>query len=78
MMLGEGCAVYCPGQQATDFDILLVKTILELSGICQLVPESMIDAVGALAGCGPAFVCNVNNLITMNLDRQLHYRYTSL
>ncbi|KAI4457850.1 pyrroline-5-carboxylate reductase [Holotrichia oblita] len=56
MMVGEGCAVYCPGQQATDFDILLVKTILELSGICQLVPESMIDAIGALAGCGPAFI----------------------
>lgn len=56
MMVGEGCSVYCPGQQATDFDIGLVKTILELSGICQLVPESMIDAIGALAGCGPAFV----------------------
>lgn len=56
MMVGEGCSVYCPGQQATDFDIGLVKTILELSGICQLVPESMIDAIGALAGCGPAFI----------------------
>lgn len=56
MMVGEGCSVYCPGQQATDHDIMLVKTILELSGIAQLVPESMIDAIGALAGCGPAFV----------------------
>lgn len=56
MMVGEGCTVYCPGQQATKADISVVERILEVLGICQLVPESMINAVGALAGCGPAFV----------------------
>lgn len=56
MMVGEGCTVYCPGQHATQEDIELVKTILEVSGVCHLVPESMINAVGALAGSGPAFV----------------------
>lgn len=55
MMVGEGCTVYCPGQQATAEDIANVKKILEVSGICRLVPESMINGVGALAGCGPAF-----------------------
>lgn len=56
MMVGEGCTVYCPGQQATEEDISVVKLILEISGICMLVPEAMINAVGALAGSGPAFV----------------------
>ncbi|XP_022913220.1 pyrroline-5-carboxylate reductase 3-like [Onthophagus taurus] len=56
MMVGAGCSVYCPGQHATDHDSFVVKTILEVSGLCQLVPESMIDAVGALTGCGPAFI----------------------
>lgn len=57
MMVGEGCTVYCPGQQATAADIEVVKRILEVSGVCRLVPESMINAIGALAGSGPAFVC---------------------
>lgn len=56
MMVGEGCSVYCAGQQATEGDMQLVRTILESSGLCQLVPESMVNAMGALAGSGPAFV----------------------
>lgn len=66
MMVGEGCTVYCPGQQATQDDIDLIRNILEVSGVCHLVPESMINAVGALAGSGPAFVRNSNiyNFIT--------------
>lgn len=56
MMVGEGCSVYCAGQHATDEDIQLVRSIVETLGLCQLVPESMINAMGALAGSGPAFV----------------------
>ncbi|RZB66631.1 pyrroline-5-carboxylate reductase 3 [Asbolus verrucosus] len=56
MMVGEGCTVFCPGQRASDADIALVKALLETSGVCQQVPESLINAVGAVAGSGPAFV----------------------
>jgi len=56
LLVGQGCTVYCPGQQATEGDITLVKTIFEVAGICQLVPESMINAVCALAGSGPAYI----------------------
>lgn len=56
MMVGEGCTVFCPGQRATDNDIELVRQILSTSGICHEVPESLINAVGALSGSGPAFV----------------------
>lgn len=56
MMVGEGCTVYCPGQNATEDDINIVQQILSSSGVSTLVPESMINAVGALAGSGPAFV----------------------
>lgn len=58
MMVGEGCSVYCPGQNATEKDIKIVEKILSTSGCCSLVPEAMINAVGALAGSGPAFVSN--------------------
>lgn len=60
MMIGEGCTAYCPGQEAAQEDIELVKSILEVSGICQLLPESLMNAFGALAGCGPAFVSETN------------------
>lgn len=56
MMVGEGCSVYCPGQQATESDIDVVRIMLEALGVSRLVPESMINAVGAVAGAGPAFV----------------------
>ncbi|CAH0553750.1 unnamed protein product [Brassicogethes aeneus] len=56
MMVGEGCTVFCPGQRATESDVNVVKTILEVSGVCKQVPESLINAVGALSGSGPAFV----------------------
>lgn len=56
LLVGEGCSVYCPGQYVTEDDINLVKTIFEGSGVCELVPESLISAVGALAGSGPAFI----------------------
>lgn len=56
LLVGEGCSVYCPGQQATEDDIELVKTIFQVSGVCELVPESLISSVGALAGSGPAFI----------------------
>ncbi|KAJ8984253.1 hypothetical protein NQ317_007485 [Molorchus minor] len=56
MMVGEGCTVFCPGQRATEKDIEIVRSILSVSGLCKQVPESLINAVGALSGSGPAFV----------------------
>ncbi|XP_066140921.1 pyrroline-5-carboxylate reductase 3 [Euwallacea fornicatus] len=56
MMVGEGCTAFCPGSKATPRDIELVKAILDVSGVCKQVPESMINAIGALSGSGPAFI----------------------
>ncbi|CAG9769554.1 unnamed protein product [Ceutorhynchus assimilis] len=56
MLVGEGCTVYCPGSTVTKSDLELVHRILEVTGMCQCLPEHMINAVGALSGSGPAFV----------------------
>lgn len=56
MMVGEGCTVYCRGANVTDEDIQLVSSMLHVAGVAELVPETMIDAIGALSGSGPAFV----------------------
>ncbi|XP_050308554.1 uncharacterized protein LOC126744967 isoform X2 [Anthonomus grandis grandis] len=56
MLVGEGCTVYCPGSKATEDDLDLVHSILEVTGMCQRLPEHMINAVGAVSASGPAFV----------------------
>ncbi|XP_030754047.1 pyrroline-5-carboxylate reductase 3-like isoform X2 [Sitophilus oryzae] len=56
MLAGEGCTVYCPGTTATEEDIMLVQKLLEVTGMCQALPEHMINAVGAVSASGPAFV----------------------
>lgn len=57
MMVGEGCTAYCHGKNVTDQDVAIVKSLLEVSGICEKVPENHMNAVNALSGGGPSFVC---------------------
>lgn len=56
MMIGEGCTAYCLGKNITMEDQLIVRRILEMSGVCEKVPENHINAVTALSGGGPSFV----------------------
>ncbi|KAG8230119.1 hypothetical protein J437_LFUL010611 [Ladona fulva] len=56
MTVGAGCSVYSGGRKATQQDLHLVKRLLSAGGICEEVPQNLINAIGALAGSGPAFV----------------------
>ncbi|XP_019769384.1 pyrroline-5-carboxylate reductase [Dendroctonus ponderosae] len=56
MLVGNGCTVYCPGSKVTEQDLQLVQSFLEVTGMCQCLPEHMINAVGAVTASGPAFV----------------------
>ncbi|KAI4457849.1 pyrroline-5-carboxylate reductase [Holotrichia oblita] len=56
MMIGEGCTAYCPGKNVSAEDVSVVKKILEVSGVCEMIPENHMNAVTALSGAGPAFV----------------------
>lgn len=60
MMVGEGCAAYSLGHRADEIDGKIVEEIFSSCGVCRLVPESMINGIGALSGSGPAFVSNQN------------------
>lgn len=82
LVVGEGCVVYCPGQQATEGDIALVKSIFEVSGVCQLVPESMINGIGALSGSGPAYVYLViealsDGAVKMGIPREMATQFAA-
>ncbi|KAM0725369.1 Pyrroline-5-carboxylate reductase 2 [Formica fusca] len=54
MMVGEGITVYC-SLNTEQKDLELVNTLFSYIGMSQSVPESIINAIGGLSGCGPAF-----------------------
>jgi pyrroline-5-carboxylate reductase len=55
-LVGEGAAALCPGKHASSDDVLFAETIMGAVGIAVRVDESMMDAVTALSGSGPAYV----------------------
>lgn len=59
MQVGEGCTVYTPGQYVTHQDLEKIHLILNSLGLAQQVPEKLINSVGAVAGCGPAYVYTI-------------------
>ena len=54
-LVGEGMTEYAPGPNATPEDKETAKKILMSFGKCTELPEHLIDAAGAVAGCGPAY-----------------------
>lgn len=49
-------SVYSGGSNVTSEDLSMIGDILSKGGISEMVPEYLINAVGAVAGSGPAFV----------------------
>lgn len=59
MQVSEGCTVYSAGTNVTQHDLEKVHLLLSALGKAYLVAEPMIISVGALTGCGPAFVYTI-------------------
>ncbi|XP_030370482.1 pyrroline-5-carboxylate reductase [Scaptodrosophila lebanonensis] len=59
MQIGEGCTVYTGNSHVTHQDLEKVHLMLNSLGVAQQVPETMIDAISGLSGCGPAFVYTI-------------------
>lgn len=59
MQVGEGCTVYAAGSYIVQQDLEKVHLMLNSLGIAHQVPESMINAVSGVSGCGPAFVYTI-------------------
>lgn len=54
--VGEGMIFWCAGEDVTAAHRADLTDIMSAAGrLCEL-PEKLIDAAGALSGCGPAFV----------------------
>lgn len=59
MQVCEGATVYAAGSSVTAGDLDKVHLLLSSLGYAQLVAEPMINAVGPVTGCGPAFVYTI-------------------
>lgn len=57
-IVGCGATVYARGKHAGDKEAEIVEKLFSSVGLCEEVSENLIDPVTALAGSGPAYVCN--------------------
>ncbi len=55
--IGKGVSAYCLGRGTTPADRELIEAVLGCAGQTLQVTEDKIDAVTALSGSGPAYVC---------------------
>ncbi len=55
-LVGEGCTGICVNSHVSQEETALSLKLMESLGRASLVPESLMDAVGAVSGSSPAFV----------------------
>lgn len=55
-LVGEGCTGICSNERVSAEELDLAKTVFDSCGTSYLVPEHLMDVVGAASGSGPAFV----------------------
>ena len=55
-LVGEGCTAFCGNTLVTGEDEALVTEMFNCCGVAYQVPESLMDAVGAVSGSSPAYV----------------------
>ncbi|MCK5243190.1 pyrroline-5-carboxylate reductase [bacterium] len=62
--LKAGAAAFCLGQYAGEAEILLTHLLFETVGIVVQVKESLLNAVTALSGSGPAYIFKLCEMMT--------------
>ena len=55
-LVGEGAAGICASSRCTSADVAWARAVLGAVGLVVEVPESLIDAVTAISGSGPAYL----------------------
>ncbi|KAK9745874.1 Pyrroline-5-carboxylate reductase dimerization [Popillia japonica] len=81
-LIRSGASVYVCGNKTTENDSNITKKLLESIGTCDQVTESMLDAITALSGSGPAYIyilieALADGGVKMGLPRDLAYRLAS-
>lgn len=56
LLVGCGATAVAGGAHASEEDVELVRDLFDCLGAAYVVDESLVDAVGAISGSGPAYV----------------------
>lgn len=56
MAVGSGSCLYTPDSSISEEQCKMLEKLLSGCGVCEKVPEPLMDSLGILTGCGPAFV----------------------
>lgn len=62
MTVGEGCCLYTGDNKVEERDCILLEELIGGSAVCSKVPEQMMNSLGALVGCGPAYVSIITQI----------------
>lgn len=76
LLVGAGASAVCGGAAATDDDIAFTAALFGRLGLAKVVDETAMDAVCAVSGSGPAYVCALieemrNAAVRQGLDAAL-------
>lgn len=55
-LVGAGASAFCRGPGVDDRQAALVRALFTAGGICEEVPEKLMNAVTGLSGSGPAYL----------------------
>lgn len=55
-LVGEGMTGFCANGRVTEEELTEIRTITESFGSSEMVPERLMDTVGAVSGSSPAYV----------------------
>lgn len=75
MAIGAGSCLYTEDDNVTKEQCTLLEKLLKGCGVCERVPESLMDNLGILTGCGPAFVSEkkLPNSILLKILKSLSF-----
>ncbi|MDO5135371.1 MAG: pyrroline-5-carboxylate reductase [Eubacteriales bacterium] len=80
--VGEGMTGVCANERVTPEEMQEILSITDSFGRTEVVPERLMDAVGAVSGCSPAFVflfleAMADGAVAMGMPRNQAYQFAA-
>lgn len=81
-MVQQSMTAMMPNGQIHEDDLIFVKQICSCFGVCQVVPESWIDAIVAVSGSAPAYLlvlleAMADGAVREGMPRELAYEFAA-
>lgn len=64
LLVGQGATAVCKSSTSSDADVSFVQALFNCLGMAREVDEDQMDAICAVSGSGPAYVCAMIEAVT--------------